>query len=533
MLYEHLTLNTADFKTSRYVQFTTATGDFSNVSLYSGSAYTPKFYKLKLFHQLNNGYLDLTDDIWKKYIAWPTKNSTHWCSDTSFKYYCPSQFKGRLVSSVQIEDLYKFQLHNIPTFEINNDLSYNLTVIVDNSLKVNIIPTNGCVKIFKLLFEYTIDGVKQTPDIEVLATIANIYGNISITNIIIPNISAIYKDKILEYKITPKIGITGGDYYNGVLPIEFLENYTILGRSRITTDFDGVKFIPMLNNTSCDLVNVTRINNEYVLADDNGNLINPAYNPSTIPYVFIRNGYVPQDGATILGTYDVIDFKPKLDTPWLNLADTVVLNMFEQIVVEVNDPSCATIIDNHINLTLNFNDLSEDTTIEVLQTGYPNYNLVGFNDSPATLDISIIKDVNTTINILRNGFENIIIANTGFIEDTELNIAMIASIGFYDIIYQDNSFNYWIEWPTTSLIPDNLSLSYFIGTDPYPTGSSLGLSYTTGIGYSSSQDTWQPTDPTIISRTLENGINLSTTYYNIAIPSNYAMIGSIIFPKQI
>lgn len=530
MLYEYLTLNAADFKTSRYVQFTAATGDFSNVSVYSGSSYTPKFYKLKLFHQLNNGYLDLTDDIWKKYIAWSTKTSNHWCSDTSFKYYCPSQYKGKLVSSIQIEDLYKFQLSAIPTWKINGQLNYDLTLSVDNSLKMDIVPTNGCVKIFKIQFEYTIDG--ETIIMPLIdAKIANVYGNISITSIELLNIPAVYKDKVLEYKITPKIGLTGGDYYDGDLPIEFLENYTIIGRTTISTEFDGAKFIPMLNNTTCDLVKVTRINNEYVLADDNGNYIDPAYDPSTIPYIFIRNGCTPQANAVIVGTYDVINYKPKLNTPWLEIVDTVILNMFEQEIVEFNDSTCRTIIDPNISLTLNFNNFSTDATIEILQPGYPIQTLTGFATNTAIL--TIIKDINITVNIVRNGFQDVTIANTGFDENTSLNIAMIASIGEYDTMYQDGSYDYWIKWPTTSVVPDNLVLSYFIGTDPIPTGSSLPLSYTIGVGYESAVRNWQVGSPAIIAKTLENGINLSTSYYNITIPSNYAMIGSIIFPKQL
>ncbi len=530
MLYEYLTLNAADFKTSRYAQFTAATGDFSNISIYSGGSYTPKFYKLKLFHQLNNGYLDLTDDIWKKYIAWPTKSSNHWCKDTSFKYYCPSQYKGKLVSSLQIEDLYKFQLSTIPTWEINGQLDYDLTIKIDNSLKANIVPTTGCVKIFKIQFEYTIDGVTIVVPL-VDATVANIYGNTSITTISITGIPAIYKNKVLEYKITPKIGVTGGDYYDGVLPQEFLENYTIIGRTTITTDFDGVKFLAMLNNTSCDLVKGTRINNEYVITDDNNNYINASYNPSTVPYVFIRNGFSPQDNAVIVGTYDIVDYKPRLNTPWLNIVDTVVLNMFEQTIAEIVDSSCAEVIDEHINLELVFNDLSSDATFEILQSGYPAQYLTGYNTN--IVNLSIIRNVTTTINILRNGFDTINISNSGFSEATSLNIAMIASIGWYDTLYQDNSFDYWISWATTSTVPIDLIISYFVGTDPAPTGASLELEYIPGDGYKSQTRTWLPTGPAIVSLTLENGVSLSTSYYNIAIPSNYEMIGSIIFPKQI
>jgi hypothetical protein len=63
MLYEYSTLNKADFKSGRYVMFEKIDGDFSNVSRYINGIYVPKFYKIQFYHQLNNGYLDLTNDI--------------------------------------------------------------------------------------------------------------------------------------------------------------------------------------------------------------------------------------------------------------------------------------------------------------------------------------------------------------------------------------------------------------------------------------------------------------------------------------
>jgi hypothetical protein len=73
-LYKKVIINDAFFKTTRYVKFEELFGegtrDTSNISGYSDPGviqYNPLFYKVKLYHQMDNGYLDLTDNIWVKF----------------------------------------------------------------------------------------------------------------------------------------------------------------------------------------------------------------------------------------------------------------------------------------------------------------------------------------------------------------------------------------------------------------------------------------------------------------------------------
>jgi hypothetical protein len=70
-LYKKVVVNSVDFKTSRFVTFeNTIAPNTTNISRYdsqngvaSPDSYVPIFYKIKLYHQLHNGYLDLTDDV--------------------------------------------------------------------------------------------------------------------------------------------------------------------------------------------------------------------------------------------------------------------------------------------------------------------------------------------------------------------------------------------------------------------------------------------------------------------------------------
>jgi hypothetical protein len=70
-LYKYSVINTTDFKTGRYIVFNNSLAVHAeNISQgVEGIQFVPKFYKVKLYHQLNNGYLDLTQDIWSKYYS--------------------------------------------------------------------------------------------------------------------------------------------------------------------------------------------------------------------------------------------------------------------------------------------------------------------------------------------------------------------------------------------------------------------------------------------------------------------------------
>ena len=68
LLYQPTIINNEFFKSSRYIKFSNFIDiDTSNISYYYFTQDVIKFYKVKLWHQLSNGFLDLTSDVVSKY----------------------------------------------------------------------------------------------------------------------------------------------------------------------------------------------------------------------------------------------------------------------------------------------------------------------------------------------------------------------------------------------------------------------------------------------------------------------------------
>ena len=136
-LYNTKVINKEDFTSGSYIKFLPNNVDISNVSYYSTSdVYVAKFYKIKLYHQLNNGFLDLTEDVWKKYLEFKTtitNPNNHWFNESRFIYFCPNQYKGKLAISVEIEELSSFKLTKTPELIYDNKKEYNVVNVEDTS----------------------------------------------------------------------------------------------------------------------------------------------------------------------------------------------------------------------------------------------------------------------------------------------------------------------------------------------------------------------------------------------------------------
>lgn len=538
MLYEYSTLNKADFKSGRYVMFEKIDGDFSNVSRYINGIYVPKFYKIQFYHQLNNGYLDLTNDIWEKYNQWPTKNSTHWCNDSNFKYYCPSQYKGKIASDIQIEDLYKFQLNKIPVFKLNDDLNYDLDLSIDTSLKINVVPGVGCIKFTAVKFEYIIDNITTVVDPFIPVTPTTTFGVSDITNLSILGISKDNQNKVMEYKITPVLGTIGStntysDNIDNIDLKDFFDSHTISGKIRISTEFEGATFTPVLRNTTCNVPDGTKYINEYIFSDDNGNYLNPSYEISLIPYIFLRDGTSPvTEDAIVINTYTVLNYKAKLTLPLTDVVDAGVLTLFEQTTVEIPSPEC--VESPTINLTINFNiPLSTGTIIEVGQEGFLGEIRSGLTTSSEVFSIS--KNLATTIRIHKSGFAFIDLSNLVYTTNTTINIAFIADVKLNvqgDI--NSPSGYYWIDWVSLENLPIIYGLEYtahFI----FSADVVISLPKINNYSYSSMEfDLENELDFRIEYISLNSTTDpLTLTYANISDNSLFGEINNVIFKKII
>lgn len=126
-MYTPNVISSYDFKPGNSIVFSKPilspdNTDTSNITYYRKGTYTDyqkKIYVVKLYLQLSNGYIDLTDDVWKRYADYYTINvgdlnqssgMNFWFNDSNFKYYCNTNYKGKLLISVELEDLNTFEL---------------------------------------------------------------------------------------------------------------------------------------------------------------------------------------------------------------------------------------------------------------------------------------------------------------------------------------------------------------------------------------------------------------------------------------
>ena len=122
-LYVPFLLNSYTFKAGRFSTFLSSTISGSVRSTSNPSGW---FYQIKLYLQLDNGMVDLTEDIWEKFTA-TSSAYNHWLLDPNFKYYCDSMFKGQLVLQVELNEP-TFSLKSVEVEPGSNDSEINVII---------------------------------------------------------------------------------------------------------------------------------------------------------------------------------------------------------------------------------------------------------------------------------------------------------------------------------------------------------------------------------------------------------------------
>jgi len=393
-LYKYSVINTTDFKTGRYIIFNNSlTIHTENISQgivdYSEITFVPKFYRVKLYHQLNNGYLDLTQDIWLKYNHYKNFQinvGEYWFNDNNFRYYCPSQYKGKLALSLEIEDLKIFKVIDVPTINLSEfvgdpHIPILLTTVLPTTtdvlsttdpttteeLTTDEFTTETLVPQNYYSFSLTLQGIAQksinlvTGDVKITKAKVKIYldksteiydeWNVEFTDnlasYIIYNISGTnYNNKLLEYVITPILSLEGfsDEYTEDDLPKEFLDKYTIHGSILINTSYDNIKFIPQ--NDIC--INGNMLYQEYWLQNNNGEFLDYELKVTDISnaYIFLLNG-LNNSYAEAFGTPTIINYftigennKALIVEPLNTNIDEYILQLFQQQIVLAPSQYC-------------------------------------------------------------------------------------------------------------------------------------------------------------------------------------------------
>ena len=432
-LYNFRTINNEFFKTGRYVSFigtelNGATGT-ENISRYTVSGqnqvWDPKFYIIKLYHQLNNGYLDLTDDIWEKYKTHVgvTLQDLFWFEpDPTFMYYCPNQYKGKLAMSIEIQEIETFQLYGIPTirFVDQTDPTPDTFTL---EIKVEAVG-NAVIDINNVIVTTTIEG--NAPVTHAVTPVVSEAGTY-IATFILENIAITNQDKIIEYEIIPEFSYDGG-VINSFLPKQYTDKYIITGKRVISSEYD-FKFIDV--ETECDYVNYVKTSNVVRLADINGANIDVYLASSASQYVYLRVGEVLPVGAIKIAEYTVgsTGYPVIAVSPAPIAGSSTVNSFFTTYKVQQYSDDCS-----GATFTASFNmdmDLCSLTYIKVTQKGVTTTITPAILDGQAKplndVEFTIIPNYQVIVEIFRAGFE---VINDSFYPsgDVSRKYAFIANV---------------------------------------------------------------------------------------------------------
>ena len=448
-LYRFKTINDAIFKSGRYVVFPDSSNplNVANLSRYNLGAVPQdkKFYKLKLYNQLNNGYLDLTLDIWDKYLAHePTNTEKYWFRDNTFRYYCPNQYKGKLALRLEIEDLDLFRIKGMTSVQFVPEVDPNPGYYI---LKINVeTKTSASISAQQYKIKTRLEGeIEWSPEQIINLNVDdgdNVFSGIYSENINIDN-----SNKIIEYEIKPIFYFENTEIEEHLIPNEYVEKYTIRGKRIISTD---IEFIFSEETYECDNISFKKLVKKVSIKNLNDEYIDHYFNSSENKYIYILNTETADPDEVVIATYtsDVNGYP--IITPVISegyVSD--INNMFSSFPINRFNTSCQT-----TTITFNFNIPFDTCSLTVMSVKQGSVNQL---ISPTFLQtqgkpmngftIEVQPGFLTEIIISRPGFELI---NDSFIISGSVikNYAFIANVvpGYNVVSNSRAPYEHYLSW---------------------------------------------------------------------------------------
>lgn len=439
-LYDPIIINNQEFKSGRYVKFPTSPGFDSTYFSYKAlnGTYIKRLYKVKLWHQLNNGMLDITNDVIEKYHKFrlnKSSTSDYWFNEPTFTYFCPNQYKGKLAMSVELEPITIFKLSSVPELTYDGT-NYNLSVKVSVNYG-----TSSIVTIPSVTTRVYVGSVLQGTDITTTVDAVT-----KIADVLISLPQSTYNNKIIRYEIIPNIAINGvlntvAEYNN--FPYEFTSQYVVKGERLLTSTEADIVF--ELAEGICDSSgNGMHTYQVAILKNSLGQFIDTTYAISTEgPHAFMLSGY---DNPTYIkvGTYTITTSgdeigKPQVSVDGLTVSESVAQLFHTSTIVYSYKEECKQVI-----ATINFSeDMNPIYGFTISQNGQ---TLPVTTVTAKQYTCSVSQGISFTINVSKEGFLPITISKSMTTAST-INLALLADIYLQTIPGTDvgiwDQYAYW------------------------------------------------------------------------------------------
>ena len=405
IFYKSFVINTDYFKTGRFIQFSAVQTGLDLNHVWNPWDYQ-RIYIIKLLLKLDNGSIDLTEDIWHKFEY--HKNSTndpanHWLESSTFIYHCPFSYKGRLVVKTEINepsfDVVEYY-DIVPNPEGNYEFKLGIRTKKSDALEIIgyeiIITTDTGLEITDSVDSYVASGTYTTREI------------------IIPQAA-----KIMHYAIHPilKYVKTGARIEWADFPTEFKNKYTVKNYVLLQEIYHNLGF--NVEESECDpstgkrSIKALSLINEsgYIAPDLTDNL------DGGLAYVYYEDqeGYTLKNAYNKLGTFTVDSSTglPINITTTANISDQLIKSSIENKLKEtqvlIEDSSCAEAI-----ITIEFSTFLpmlspsqlKNASFLIFQDGTPGaIPYESYNRKSFTVKVNATKNVNIVFE--KSGFSTV------------------------------------------------------------------------------------------------------------------------------
>lgn len=443
-LYKSFVINTDDFKTGRYIKFipnAMPLPSFNNVWTrwnYQG------LYDIRLLLKLNNGSIDLTEDIWNKFEAYKNANpedlSVHWLLSQNFIYHCPYSYKGKLIIKTILSEPIFTPIKYYDVDLTSTSYNFQLDLKIENT---------GALEITGYTIEILADKVPFIGD-----TVDNIVTNVKtyslspeeISNQVIHISENIDLDnKLMHYTIIPifKHVSSGTTLTWDSFPFEFQDKYKIKNYVLLEEKYNNIGF--NLEENECIPGDGQRRTIVLTLIGENG-YINPSLENLAVnekPYAFYWTEGSPANTYNKLGNYTINELglavvsEPSVVENLFpdDTIKTLILSKLNQVVVKAKDASCA-----EGTITLRFSAPLEMASSNMIKYGKlslyqpTSSNLLEYSSWDGknfTVRVNLTESLNITLET--PSFNNVshTLTASSLAQDGIYDIALVTGFYFY------------------------------------------------------------------------------------------------------